>query len=316
MRSRLQYSALCVVLTLIGMSISASQQLGGLARASEIAPRVIDPETVILPAKRTYDTHHYYAVETRSGVDVDPRDVAELLGAEFVERVGELRDHWLVRSEKTLTARQAPSSSNGKGSALATRDEASVVDDDPVLRRWTSLSSSRHSRAHGLNKRDHSLAMSIKDVERQVLRKRHKRNIIYSPWDTPHLDLQHRAPIPGPEPHPYPDPLPRPPVIPTAKHVVMALDHSISDPIFPDQWHLANDRRSENDLNISGVWAQNITGTGVRVALIDDGLDMHSPDLKDNFVSEPWPLAIRDSRLTLAVCSYSSLRVRTTSMHM
>ncbi|KAJ3275052.1 pheromone processing endoprotease [Terramyces sp. JEL0728] len=40
------------------------------------------------------------------------------------------------------------------------------------------------------------------------------------------------------------------------------------------------------DLNITGVWEQGITGTGVTVAFIDDGLDHDSPDLKDNFSLE------------------------------
>lgn len=37
-------------------------------------------------------------------------------------------------------------------------------------------------------------------------------------------------------------------------------------------------------MNVSKLWDQGITGTGVRVALIDDGLDYTSLDLKDNFV--------------------------------
>lgn len=230
----------------------------------------------ILPAKRTYDTHHYYAVQTRSShADVDPRDVAELLGAEFVERVGELDHHWLLRSEKSLSDTQE----------LAIRDDtgSESFDNDPVLRRWQRISADRHQPTDTLSKRDHRAAHSILSVERQVLRRRHKRDKIYSPWDTPHLYPQMRSPIPGPEPRPHPDPLPRPPTIPTALSTKMAEQFGIHDPIFPDQWHLANDRRPGSDLNISGVWAQDITGRGVNVAMIDDGLDMHSPDLKDNF---------------------------------
>lgn len=48
---------------------------------------------------------------------------------------------------------------------------------------------------------------------------------------------------------------------------------SIQDPIFPEQWHLANDRMQQHTINVTGVWDQGITGSGVGVAVIDDGLD-------------------------------------------
>lgn len=250
-----------------------------LATAAAAATTALaSSSTRTLPAKRTYDTHHYYAIETRSDyAHVDPRDVADLLGADFVERVGELEHHWLVRAEKDLSAQQ-PRSLDGSG------DEArAVASDDAVLRRWSALSHARHLPTHGLSKRHHDAAMAIRAVDKQVLRRRHKRDKIYSPWDTPHLYPRPRDPLPGPEPRPYPDPLPRPPPIPDAKTVQMAAQFDIHDPIFTEQWHLANDRTAGNDLNISGVWEQKITGEHVNVALIDDGLDMHSPDLKDNF---------------------------------
>ncbi|KAF9973405.1 pheromone processing endoprotease [Actinomortierella ambigua] len=51
---------------------------------------------------------------------------------------------------------------------------------------------------------------------------------------------------------------------------------NITDPGFKYQWHLRN-------INVTGVWEQNINGTGVNVAIIDDGLDANSEDLKENF---------------------------------
>lgn len=59
---------------------------------------------------RTYATHQYYAIGLRR-VDcgASPALVADALGAEFVERVGELDDHWLVRRAKSArAARDAP----------------------------------------------------------------------------------------------------------------------------------------------------------------------------------------------------------------
>ncbi|KAL1882202.1 pheromone processing endoprotease [Diaporthe australafricana] len=60
----------------------------------------------------------------------------------------------------------------------------------------------------------------------------------------------------------------------------------ISDPIFSEQWHLMNVVQAGHDVNISGVWLQGITGKNATVAIVDDGLDMHSNDLKDNFYAQ------------------------------
>ncbi|ROW14722.1 hypothetical protein VPNG_03705 [Cytospora leucostoma] len=60
----------------------------------------------------------------------------------------------------------------------------------------------------------------------------------------------------------------------------------INDPIFSDQWHLMNTVQAGHDVNISGVWLQGITGKNATVAIVDDGLDMHSDDLKDNFYAQ------------------------------
>ncbi|PVV03166.1 hypothetical protein BB560_002370 [Smittium megazygosporum] len=57
----------------------------------------------------------------------------------------------------------------------------------------------------------------------------------------------------------------------------------IKDPEFPKQWHLLNSENPGNDINVTGVWEEGITGQGVVVALIDDGLDYTSEDLFLNF---------------------------------
>ncbi|KAF9435716.1 pheromone processing endoprotease [Entomortierella beljakovae] len=59
----------------------------------------------------------------------------------------------------------------------------------------------------------------------------------------------------------------------------------IVDPGFQYQWHLHN-TRERHDINVTGVWEQGINGTGVNVAIIDDGLDMDSEDLAPNFFKE------------------------------
>lgn len=242
-----------------------------------------------LPAKRTYDSHHYYAVELKRSSDdngIDPRDVAEVLGVELVERVGELKDHWLVRSEKPLLESEGVDGDLQQRS----RDQRLIYrevpqSEDEVLKRWNHLSQSSKSRS--MSKRHLQASRSIHSIERQVLSKRHKRDKIFSPWDSPSHYPYPRAPLPGPEPQPYPFPeeVRRPPPIPDAISTKMMGQFDIRDPIFAEQWHLANDRIAGNDLNITGAWESGVKGKGVNVCLIDDGLDLHSPDLKENFVS-------------------------------
>jgi kexin len=61
---------------------------------------------------------------------------------------------------------------------------------------------------------------------------------------------------------------------------------SINDPIFGDQWHLINPLQPGNDLNITDVWMAGVTGKGIHVAVVDDGLDLEHEDLKDNFYAK------------------------------
>lgn len=60
----------------------------------------------------------------------------------------------------------------------------------------------------------------------------------------------------------------------------------INDPTFKEQWHLVNTFNPGHDVNVTGLWYEGITGKGVVTALIDDGLDYESEDLKDNFSKE------------------------------
>lgn len=69
----------------------------------------------------------------------------------------------------------------------------------------------------------------------------------------------------------------------------------ISDPIFADQWHLFNAYQPGHDVNVSSVWQAGITGHNSTVAIVDDGLDMYSNDLKDNYYAEgSWDFNFND----------------------
>ncbi|XP_066558711.1 PC3-like endoprotease variant B [Amia ocellicauda] len=60
-----------------------------------------------------------------------------------------------------------------------------------------------------------------------------------------------------------------------------------NDPYWPMQWELYNHgqfgRPKRFDLNIMPVWKRNLTGRGVVVTIIDDGVDHTNADLKKNF---------------------------------
>ena len=61
---------------------------------------------------------------------------------------------------------------------------------------------------------------------------------------------------------------------------------TIEDPIFQDQWHLFNTMQLGHDINVTGVWQQGITGEGATAVMVDDGIDMYSDDLKDNYFAK------------------------------
>ncbi|KAJ5497289.1 hypothetical protein N7463_009276, partial [Penicillium fimorum] len=74
---------------------------------------------------------------------------------------------------------------------------------------------------------------------------------------------------------------PDPSAVQSQDEVVSIL--GIHDPFFREQWHLINTVQPGNDLNITGVWLDGVTGEGVTVAIIDDGLDISSQDLAPNY---------------------------------
>ncbi len=54
----------------------------------------------------------------------------------------------------------------------------------------------------------------------------------------------------------------------------------ISDPLYACQWHLNS--AGGGDVNVEAAWAQGVTGEGINVAVVDDGMYFTHEDLKDN----------------------------------
>lgn len=203
---------------------------------------------------RNHETHEYYAVHLHP--DSSPVQVASALGLDLVGKLGELPDHY-------------------------------------------TFSSPRH-RQHGAD-----------DVLEDLRRRRRKR---VAPTGLSALDgvLWHQKQKPKPRmekrhvlpPSPtrqnigsggVPTVLPvaaQSSALPPAQQAAIAMRDEVArkleiqDPIFGDQWHLYNTVQIGHDINVTGVWTQGITGHNATVVMVDDGIDMYSDDLKDNYFAE------------------------------
>ncbi|XP_033953645.1 proprotein convertase subtilisin/kexin type 7 [Pseudochaenichthys georgianus] len=61
---------------------------------------------------------------------------------------------------------------------------------------------------------------------------------------------------------------------------------AFNDPNYPKQWHLHNFRSKGMDINVTGVWERNITGQGVTVVVVDDGVEHTHLDIQSNYSPE------------------------------
>nr|XP_018264864.1 kexin [Kwoniella dejecticola CBS 10117]OBR87022.1 kexin [Kwoniella dejecticola CBS 10117] len=122
------------------------------------------------------------------------------------------------------------------------------LNEDPILRRWNELSSSAVSSRRFLN------PLNVK--------KRSKR--LHLPFRPSHLTSRDD----------------------TTELLYAQNDLELKDPMLDQQWHLINTEMKDVELNVTGLWGRGITGEGVHVVIVDDGLDLNSDDLKDNFFPE------------------------------
>jgi kexin len=262
----------------------------------------------VIPAKRHYDSHVYYVLELNPSQllsNPTPQDIATALGAEHVEQVGELKHHYLIRAHKDVVKRGEPILDAEQH--LIKRSDAvrSLQSRDRVMERFELLKRGetttndalggliRRARGASSSADDDAqlqrrfLLSSIRSLERQHLRQRIKRQFIEPPPLSTTRRLSRRSPAPPPIVEEQEDTS----LVPTALELLQLM-FQIQDPVFPKQWHLINQVIEENTINVTGVWAEEIYGKGVNVAIVDDGLDMNSDDLKDNFVRHPALLAV------------------------
>ena len=198
-------------------------------------------------ALRHQDTHDYYALHLEPSTS--PSQIAAHLDLEYEGKLGELTDHYLFKTTKgdADVVREAVQELKRRRRKRDVGSETSVLD---------------------------GILFNQKQMPRQRL---FKRGILppppsRNPWAS---DLQ-RGGSKG-----VGHKLPFKTVLEQQQEVVEALD--IHDPIFHEQWHLFNTKQPGNDLNITGLWLDGITGVNQTVCIIDDGLDMDSDDLKANY---------------------------------
>nr|XP_019011937.1 kexin [Kwoniella pini CBS 10737]OCF50718.1 kexin [Kwoniella pini CBS 10737] len=123
------------------------------------------------------------------------------------------------------------------------------ISKDPILKRWDDLSSSR-------------ISSGRRSLTPLNVKQRSKR--LHLPFRNSHLTSRDD----------------------TAELLYAQNELQLQDPMLDQQWHLINTEMKEVELNVTGLWGRGITGEGVHVVIVDDGLDLNSDDLKDNFFPE------------------------------
>ncbi|KAI5309384.1 pheromone processing endoprotease, partial [Ascosphaera atra] len=196
--------------------------------------------------KRDHDTYDYFALHLNSSAH-RPDDVARWLGARHEGQIGELEDHHTFSVPKEKAAGVDAKLKNVK-----------------MRRKKRRSMGLEETSAHVSNAVLWSQKMNLKPpmVKRPPPPP--------SPEDYKISSLSRRKEIKE--------------LVNVKKDVASAL--SIKDPSFMGQWHLLNTRQPGHDLNVTGLWLEGITGNGSITAIIDDGLDMYSQDLRDNYYAK------------------------------
>ena len=208
---------------------------------------------------RDYDNNDYFALHLHSALS--PQDVARRLGVQFEGQVGELAQHYTFSCPKN-SCQELEDSLQDLQWRKKRRRRSTDVRGDRTSKRQTN----------------HDLS-GILWSEKQQLRHRHVKRIppppshvLRAPQNAADSNVDESADQAQQE------------AIQRLDTIAETLD--IKDPIFKEQWHLFNPLQLGHDLNVTRVWLEGITGNGTISAIIDDGLDMESNDLKPNYYAE------------------------------
>ncbi len=63
----------------------------------------------------------------------------------------------------------------------------------------------------------------------------------------------------------------------------VSLESKINDPLFSKQWFLKHGAADGSDMNVIPAWNDGVTGKGVVVTILDDGIQWDHPDLSQNY---------------------------------
>ena len=66
-----------------------------------------------------------------------------------------------------------------------------------------------------------------------------------------------------------------------SEKVARRLSAPLSDPFWKHMWYLK--RKRELSMNIQGAWDKGVSGRGVTVTILDDGIEKDHPDLVENY---------------------------------
>ena len=208
---------------------------------------------------RNHDTHDYYVLQLQPYIIA--HEVASALGLDYEGRVGELADHHTFSSPRPRI------------------HEAENILKDLRRRR-------RKREPTGDDVLD-SILWSQKQKPKKRMEKRHVLPILQSRQGPP-TAVEEGKPGKAAAAAAAPD-IPSGPVINSeavSERDDVARELTIKDPIFNEQWHLFNTVELGHDINVTGVWRQGITGEGATAVMVDDGIDMYSDDLKDNYFAK------------------------------
>lgn len=206
--------------------------------------------------RRDYDTHDYFAVQLSPSSS--PSQVAESLGATYEGPLGELPEHHTFSSPRHRS-HEVDEILQELRRRRRKRDYVEVGD---------FQNSPKRRSVEGLD--------GVMWSQKQKLKPRlHKR------IPPPQLERRQGPPPGNGNIEPSPE---QKTALKTLDQLATTLD--IRDPIFKEQWHLYNPMQLGHDINVTGLWLQGITGNGSISVIVDDGLDMYSDDLKDNYYAQ------------------------------